>query len=731
MQHRDVEPSRHGRGGLHDGQLHGIEGEEVVGDGLRERAGACLHLPQPGDTHRGHPGCGQFDGQRDAVGLDHRGSHVVDVVRRQPESWRHCPYRIDEELHGRVGDEGVEVDAVVGHSERRQHDPAFATAPNPGSARHEGAHPFVGSQEFREKPAQHRGVLIGVVDHDQGAGRRRRRPRATTFGDHPGDLLADVRWVGQAHQADGANPVAGASADEGDLLCEPGLAHARRAEDGHQAPVGERGQHGIEFCVAPDERRAGGTEHLVVRQARLVGCGVQEQPTFEVDERGPRLEPGLSGQELAVLGERSDRADMVADCIPCAHLQLPVWLVQRLVGDRAVELLDRLRGAMRGDHRPDPHLDDAAPSPVDRGRHGPTVGMIVELGQGSPSHPTDRPSGEVQRDGGGAVLLANRPVDFAAEGVHRQQHVGMKAVRGAVGDDRVAECRADGRHVDVHHGSCRLRHLTGPHVLDEPLDVDGSGRHGGQYCKEATLRWPERDIAAIPADTNRPERADLDCGGRGWTCTGRHAPSVPVGAQPGPVGRGSERCSGRSRTELRRPDARLPAVKRQKVDAWLVGVAPGESLVEYLAGGPANGESLDASDSPGSRHPADLQVQVGLRGLDADRRIAPYSNLCAVLTSRRLLIANLGGAWGARPKDLLQEAPRGGFLCEWWINDVSEAPSAAYFNAVFRFRDGAWAALGCATKLLGRTVAAAADAERFVAALGADGTQIDWRPTGS
>jgi len=172
-------------------------------------------------------------------------------------------------------------------------------------------------------------------------------------------------------------------------------------------------------------------------------------------------------------------------------------------------------------------------------------------------------------------------------------------------------------------------------------------------------------------------------------------------------------------------------VKRQKVDAWLVGVAPGESLVEYLAGGPANGESLDASDSPGSRHPADLQVQVGLRGLDADRRIAPYSNLCAVLTSRRLLIANLGGAWGARPKDLLQEAPRGGFLCEWWINDVSEAPSAAYFNAVFRFRDGAWAALGCATKLLGRTVAAAADAERFVAALGADGTQIDWRPTGS
>ncbi|MCB0955848.1 MAG: hypothetical protein R2694_20735 [Ilumatobacteraceae bacterium] len=170
-------------------------------------------------------------------------------------------------------------------------------------------------------------------------------------------------------------------------------------------------------------------------------------------------------------------------------------------------------------------------------------------------------------------------------------------------------------------------------------------------------------------------------------------------------------------------------MKRQKVEAWLVGVAPGDSLVEYLTGGPANGGSMDGSDWVVSRHPADLQVQIGLRGLDPDRRIAPYSNLCAVLTPRRLLIATLGGAWGARPKDLLHDAPRGGFGCEWWINDASEAPAAAYFNAVFRFHDGAWAAFGCGIKLLGRTVAAAADAERFVAALGGDGMQIDWRPT--
>jgi hypothetical protein len=172
-------------------------------------------------------------------------------------------------------------------------------------------------------------------------------------------------------------------------------------------------------------------------------------------------------------------------------------------------------------------------------------------------------------------------------------------------------------------------------------------------------------------------------------------------------------------------------MKREKVDAWLREIAPGEPLVECLVGGPINGESMDASDSPGSRHPADLQVQVGMRGYDPVRRIAPFSNLCAALTPSRLLIASVGGMWGARPKDLLCEAERGDFTCEWWINDVSEAPFHAYYNAVFRFRDGSWAALGCATKLLGKTVAAAADAERFREALGADGVNIDWRNTSS
>lgn len=156
----------------------------------------------------------------------------------------------------------------------------------------------------------------------------------------------------------------------------------------------------------------------------------------------------------------------------------------------------------------------------------------------------------------------------------------------------------------------------------------------------------------------------------------------------------------------------------------MASAAPGESLVAFLLGTPTNGDTMEAS-----HHPAALQVQVGVRGYDAGRRIAPYSNLCAVLTDRQVLIASLGGAWGVRPKDVLHAAARGDFRCEWWVNDASEGPGASYLNIVFHFRDGSWAALGVATKLLGRTVAGAALAEEFLSALGSAGGAIDWRAT--
>jgi hypothetical protein len=174
-------------------------------------------------------------------------------------------------------------------------------------------------------------------------------------------------------------------------------------------------------------------------------------------------------------------------------------------------------------------------------------------------------------------------------------------------------------------------------------------------------------------------------------------------------------------------DDRDRPMKRHHVEAWLQATVPGESLVAYLVGGPTNGSSMDASDSPGSRHPADLQVHLEHRGLDPTRRLAPYANLCAVLGEQGLAVATLGGFLGARPKQLLQVAPRGRFRCEWWINDESDAPSASYYNLLCLFADGSWAALGTTTKSLGRTVAAVALADEFTAALGPDGVRIDWR----
>ncbi|MBX3029736.1 MAG: hypothetical protein KF809_06225 [Chloroflexi bacterium] len=168
-------------------------------------------------------------------------------------------------------------------------------------------------------------------------------------------------------------------------------------------------------------------------------------------------------------------------------------------------------------------------------------------------------------------------------------------------------------------------------------------------------------------------------------------------------------------------------MKRQHVEAWLRSTYPGETLQAYLVGGPVNGGALDASDSLGSRHRADLQVHIEGRGLDAGRRIAPHSNLCAVVSDGRLAVSTIGGLIGVRPRHLVTSAPRGEFRCEWWINDESEAPSAAYCNVLSFFPDGSWVALGAAIKLLGRTVAASALADEFTAALGADGARIDWR----
>ena len=172
-------------------------------------------------------------------------------------------------------------------------------------------------------------------------------------------------------------------------------------------------------------------------------------------------------------------------------------------------------------------------------------------------------------------------------------------------------------------------------------------------------------------------------------------------------------------------------MKREKVEAWIREVAPGESLVAFLVGGPVNGGVGDGTDSIGSDHAADLHIQAQRLGWDPARRISPVANLAAVLTERQLLLASIGGMWGARPKDLLHAAPRGQFRAWWWINDASAAPAATFANLLVAFADGSWAGLGAATKLMGKTVAAAAEAERFLEALGPDGSMHDWRGTAS
>ena len=167
-------------------------------------------------------------------------------------------------------------------------------------------------------------------------------------------------------------------------------------------------------------------------------------------------------------------------------------------------------------------------------------------------------------------------------------------------------------------------------------------------------------------------------------------------------------------------------MKRTHVTGWADGHLPGETIEAYVPGGPLNGATVDGSNSPGPGHPADLQNQVALRELDEEQRVwNGLSNLCLILTERRLVVASVGGLVAVKPRELLYSSPRGEFRCEWWLNDTS--PEAWYRNWLLFFADGRWAGVGTGTRLLRKTVKAAGLSEEFTAALGVAAVEIDWR----
>lgn len=128
-------------------------------------------------------------------------------------------------------------------------------------------------------------------------------------------------------------------------------------------------------------------------------------------------------------------------------------------------------------------------------------------------------------------------------------------------------------------------------------------------------------------------------------------------------------------------------MKRQHVETWLRSTHPGETLRAYLVGGPANGDSMDASDAPGSRHRADLQVHVAGRQLDVERRIAPYSNLCAVVSERALALATNSSAYSDSGGRSTPTTPRPGTRsanARWMSATASKSPPTCLHGDVER-----------------------------------------------
>lgn len=167
-------------------------------------------------------------------------------------------------------------------------------------------------------------------------------------------------------------------------------------------------------------------------------------------------------------------------------------------------------------------------------------------------------------------------------------------------------------------------------------------------------------------------------------------------------------------------------MKRDRVESWLQGQFPGETLRAYAAGGPGNGDSVETSGL--SHHPASLQAQINARALDRQQRVGlGHRSLVVALTDHRLAITSVGGAFRVKPKELLHTAAPDQVACEWWDNDLGGRPANLFRNLIIRFDDGHWAGIGAPKKLLGKTVKGDELSKELIAALGDTATHIDWR----
>jgi hypothetical protein len=371
--------------------------------------------------------------------------------------------------------------------------------------------------------------VLAVVDHQQPAGparplaQRLRQERARHDLDPHGvgDGVGDRPGVAQRGQVD---PPAGVVA-VGDLLGQAGLAHAARADQGHQRPGGDRLADQGQLPLPADERGGAGGSRAGVGGA--VGGGAEgpaQHLLLEPPQPGRGVQPELVTEPVAVAGQGGQRVAGPAGLGEGGGQQLHGPLAPRLLGGDGLQRGRGLGGPVQPQQQGRPVLQGGEPELLEPERLPAGEGRR-ELGVGRASPEGQRLVEEGQRGRGrsgraGLVEQAGEALGVDGAGGDLEDIAGRPG-----GDDR--RRRPEGLAQPDDIGLQRVAGLLGrrlaEHPVDEPVhrdDVAAPEQERGQQRPLARSR--HRDGPAGDPDLERPQDAAATTAHDGPVTPGRN-----------------------------------------------------------------------------------------------------------------------------------------------------------------------------------------------------------------
>ena len=341
--------------------------------------------------------------------------------------------------------------------------------------------------------------VLAVVEQEQ-AGARRELLEAALEGQRVGDRAGHVGVGADGTQL--APPRALREVDPvGQLERQPRLAGAADARHGQQAAVAQQLLGPRQVLLAAEEAAGARRQPPRGRPRRAGQAGlVDEDAALELARGGARLEPEL-GQAGAERPQRLEGLDLAAGAVERQRMGADELLLERLGGDQALELGQRLVVAPELDQRARPALGGALPQllqPPDLGLRELRVRDVAER-RAAPQGERLVVGGErrLRHLGGGVGDQALEP-----DGVDLVE-VGSEPVAGAVADEQ--RRRRAGRPAGLEVGA----------QVGEPDGQRARGRLGVGLRPGRLDQRVGRDHAGRLQQQPREDRPLLDAGRRG------------------------------------------------------------------------------------------------------------------------------------------------------------------------------------------------------------------------